>query len=170
MTISIGIGILSWKGYDSLDAALQSYADADLFSLFDEQLLFLPEMEDQGQAIAKKYELPFAGSEKNLGILGGFKALASAMTSDIVLLLENDCPLIEVREEAARQFEIARKALLEDEVQVFRMRSRQYPGQKFPLKKKYARYFGEGALPAIRRILRSGKANRLAGGALYANG
>jgi hypothetical protein len=102
-TPTLGVGILSWRGEDSLRASLESYRREDLFALFDEALLFLPEMTAEGVALANAFELPYEGARTNLGILGGFKALASAMTSDVVLLLENDCPLIEPRVEAARQ-------------------------------------------------------------------
>lgn len=166
--MKLGVGILSWGGLDSLRASLQSYAAADLFSLFDETLLFLPEMTAEGAAVANAFELPYEGSAANLGILGGFKALASAMTSDVLLLLENDCPLIEPKAEAARQLGLARKAVGEGDVVVFRMRHVEKPGQKFAALPKYLRYHGPGRLPSLRRALRPQKARRLAGSAVYA--
>jgi hypothetical protein len=166
--LKLGLGILSWGGLASLRASLESYAAGDLFSLFDESLVFLPEMTAEGAALANAFELPYEGSKANLGILGGFKALASQMTADVLLLLENDCPLIERHAEAARQLGIAKKAVGQEEVVVFRMRHVERPGQKFPSLPKYLRYHGPGPLAPIRRALRPGKARRLAGGAVYA--
>ena len=164
----MGIGILSWRGYDSLRASLESYRAADLFSLFDEALLFLPEATEEGRGVAAEFGLPFREAPDNLGILGGFKALASSMRSDVLLLLENDCPLIEPRAEAARQLALARDAVWRGEVVAFRMRHVAHPGQKFAAVRKYRRYHGPGLLPALRRMLRPGKARRLAGSAVYA--
>jgi hypothetical protein len=166
-TPSLGVGILSWGGLDSLRASLESYAREDLFSLFDQALIFLPEMTADGAALANAFELPYEGSKANLGILGGFKALASQLTSDVLLLLENDCPLIEPRVEVTRQLAIARRAVADDEVAVFRMRHAGKPGQKFPAVPKYLRYHGPGGLAALRRTLRPEKARRLAGSAVY---
>ncbi|MEO1309933.1 MAG: hypothetical protein AAFV51_03055 [Pseudomonadota bacterium] len=172
---SLGLGVLSWKGHDSLEAALATYAEAGLFELFDERLLFLPEIDDRGRAIAARFDIPFAGSDKNLGILGGFKALASAMTADIVLLLENDCPLIEPRDVAEARIAEARRALEAGEVDVFRMRSRKRPGQRFQTLGKHLALFPPEDAPALsravaaaHRAVRPDKALRLAGGAVYA--
>lgn len=164
---AVGMGVLSWGGLASLREALESYSREDLFSLFDEVLVFLPEMTDEGAALAREFGLPFAGSPQNLGILGGFRTIAESMTSPILLLMENDCPLIEPRAEAARQIALARDALAREEVAAFRMRHTLHPGQKFPGLAKYARYYGPGVGPALRRALRPGKARRLAGNALY---
>jgi hypothetical protein len=159
---------LSWGGLESLRASLDSYAREGLLSLFDEALLFLPEMTADGAAVANAYGLAYEGSRANLGILGGFKALASTMTSRLVLLLENDCPLIEPRGEAVRQLDLAARAVTSGEVVVFRMRHVAHPGQKFATLDKYRRLHGPGVLPALRRGLRPGKARRLAGTAVYA--
>jgi hypothetical protein len=165
---TLGIGVLSWGGLESLKASLESYAREDLFGLADETLLLLPEMTAEGAAVANAFSLPYEGTRDNLGILGGFKTLASLMTSDLLLLLENDCPLIEPRAEAMRQLDLARRAVGAGEVVVFRMRHVAHPGQKFPTLEKYRRYHGPGPLPALRRRLRPGKARRLAGTAVYA--
>ena len=49
---SVGMGILSWRGYKSLSNTLQSYQEADLFSLFDEVLVFLPDPDESVIAAA----------------------------------------------------------------------------------------------------------------------
>jgi hypothetical protein len=167
-TASIGVGVLSWGGLASLKASLESYARENLFALFDEALVFLPEMTAEGAALANAFELPYEGSKANLGILGGFKALAGQMRSDVVLLLENDCPLIEPHIEAERQIDLARRAVAGGEVAVFRMRHVAQPGQKFAALAKYRRYHGPGWAAGLRRALRPEKARRLAGTSVYA--
>ena len=170
-----GLGILSWGGYPTLARALESYADERLFDLFDEALVFLPEMQPEGIVLAEQYGLAHAGSPNNLGILGGFKAMAQALSTDHVLLLENDCPLIEPHGEAARQLDLASAALAGGGVDVFRMRHREHPGQKFDTLAKHQRYYppdaatvGQKAIARLRRLLRPGKARRMVGGAPYA--
>ena len=170
-----GLGILSWGGYATLARSLESYAEERLFDLFDEALVFLPDIQPEGIALAEQYGLAHAGSEGNLGILGGFKAMAEALSAEHVLLLENDCPLIEPHGEAARQLDLASAALTAGEVDVFRMRHREHPGQKFDTLEKHRRYHppdeagsGEKAMAGLRRLVRPGKAKRMIGGAPYA--
>lgn len=170
-----GLGILSWGGYAALARSLESYADERLFDLFDEALVFLPEIQPQGISLAEQYGLAYTGTPNNLGILGGFKAMAEALATDHVLLLENDCPLIEPHAEAARQLDLASAALAAGDVDVFRMRHREHPGQKFDTLAKHHRYFpsdaaspGAKTMARLRRLLRPGKARRMIGGAPYA--
>lgn len=170
-----GLGILSWRDHDTLGRTLETYAHADLFGLFDEVLVFLPEMDAAGVAVADRFGLAHTGSRQNLGILGGFKALAESLSSAHVLLLENDCPLIEPHDEAARQLDLASAALGGGEVDVFRMRHRDHPGDKFDTLAKHLRYYPRPGAPqrqkraaALRRILRPGKARRMIGAAPYA--
>ena len=86
--MTLGLGILSWKGGDNLKTSLASYASENLLSLFDETVVFLPEQGDYETEIAHNFHLKTVGSPTNLGILGGFKALAQSMTADYVLLLK----------------------------------------------------------------------------------
>lgn len=167
--LPVGFGVLSWRGYESLAAALESYAAADLFSLFAENVLFLPEAQPEGSALARRYGLKEISTPDNLGILGGFKALAQAMASPILLLAENDYPLIEPREEAARQLRIAADYLARGEAHVWRFRHRLRPGQGLDRLKSERYWPREGASAgrrlsaALLRILRPGKAARLSG-------
>ena len=164
---TLGLGVLSWGGLHSLRASLESYRVEDLFSLFDEALVFLPAMTAEGAALANEFELPYEGSAANLGALGGFKALAAAMTSEVLLLLENDCPLVEPRAEAARQLAFACRAVARDEVAAFRMRSIAAPGEPFPALAAYRLLHGRGLLPGLRRALMPAEARRLAGLAVH---
>ena len=171
---SLGLGILSWRGYDSLKHSLCTYKKQNFFSLFDECRLFLPEMEQEGERIASEFGLSFSGSKDNLGILGGFESLALSMKSDFVLLLENDLPLIVNFDQARDELHRGLALLESGKVQVVRMRSREFPGQNFASGDKYLRYYssrtpsiGERATKGMRRVMRPLKASRMIGGAPY---
>lgn len=164
---TLGIGMLCYKRYDTFRAALETYKEAGLFDLADEVLVAFNGLDEDGQALADEFGLRTIGSEENTGILGGFKMLADGLTSDIVLLLENDLPLIESAKEAKRQIENARKALAEQEVDVFRFRHRIQPGYRDQASWKFLRYYRPSLLAQIRRTVRPGKAEKMIGNAIY---
>ena len=162
-----GVGLLAWRDLDGLAANLAGYAAAGLPAMFAERVVWFQEVSDEGRALAVRYGWRAEGSPENLGILGGFEALARALTAETVLLLEDDLPLVEDAGAVRAQLDEATQLLLADRAQVVRLRSRRVPGQKFDLPGKYARYHGGGPLAGVRRALRPGKAKRLAGGAVY---
>lgn len=164
---SSGIGILSWRAHEGLGAILDGYGKAGLWDHFDERLIWFQEQNDEDRALAFGHNLPFDGTHDNQGILGGFRNLATAMQSEVLLLLENDLPLIESPGETARQIDMATEMLVSGAAEVVRLRHREKPGQKFDTLGKYRRYHGDGAAALLRRSLRPGKAKRLAGTAIY---
>ena len=155
---TFGIGMLCYGRYDTFREALRTYQAAGLFDLADEVLIAFNGLDEAAEDLAGEFGLPHIGSEENLGILGGFKMLAEGMTSDIVLMLENDLPLIESAEEARRQIELARTALAENDVEVFRFRHRLHPGYRDQAAPKFLRYYRPNLLSQIRRLVRPGKA------------
>ncbi len=172
-SVTLGLGILSWHGYDSLRTTLMSYQQERFFDLFDETLLFLPECSDQGRAIGSEFNLTIKGTTQNLGIMGGFEAMAHAMTSDYVMLAENDFLLIVSHDAARTALRNAMKEMLDGSAHVYRFRHLTFPGQKFYLS-KHMRYHPQvGAslqtrfLAGIRRFLRPVKARRLSGFSPY---
>lgn len=172
-SFTLGLGILSWHGYDSLRKALASYQQEQFFDLFDETLLFLPECSDQGRAIGSEFGLHVKSTAQNLGIMGGFEAMAQAMTSDYVMLAENDFLLIVSHDAARTALTHAMKNMLDGSANVYRFRHLDFPGQKFYLS-KHMRYhpqvgarFGTRLTAHLRRLLRPTKARRLSGFAAY---
>lgn len=159
--------MLCYKRYDTFRAALETYRDAGLFELADETVIAFNGLDDDGRALADSFGLPVIGSEENSGILGGFKMLAEGLTSDIVLLLENDLPLIESAREAKRQIQIARQALDRGEVDVFRFRHRIHPGYRDQASWKFLRYYRPSLMAQARRLVRPGKAEKMIGNSLY---
>lgn len=173
--MSLGLGILSWKGGDTLKISLESYRKENLFSLFDKTIIFLPEQQNYETQIAQEFNLEIYGHSENLGILGGFKALAMSITSDYILLLENDCPLIENFSEAQKQILFAKNLLETHQANVIRLRHREYAGQDWGVVRKYREYYPASNAPCLEKILcylkrrlRPNKANRLKGWSIYA--
>ncbi|MEM8616021.1 MAG: hypothetical protein AAGF20_03700 [Pseudomonadota bacterium] len=163
----LGLGFLCYKSYDTFSRALSTYKDRYLFDHFVEQVVFFNSIDAEACRLADQYALRAEGTDQNLGILGGFKALAQTMQSEFVLLLENDLPLIEDAETTRRRLEEGLSALQSGSADVFRFRHVAHPGQRFQAAGKYLRYHGPGALPALRRLVRPQKAHKLLGNAIY---
>ncbi len=178
---TLALGILSWRAPATLAATLETYAAGNLFSLFDEKRVYFQEISDEDRAIAARYGLVAEGSDANTGIEGGVRALVSGTKADLILLLENDCPLVV---DAATARDVMRRAVADMaayDVPIFRMRSRRQPGDDFTRTDKYQSLYSVrnpldsdivfhspsriGAL--TRRMLRPVKARRFRGDAVY---
>lgn len=175
----IGLGILCWRGHDSLSRTLPTYARGKLFDQVDEAALFLPEPEERTIALGRSYGLAVYTAPQNLGILGGFKWMAETLSHDVLLLLEDDCPLVEPESEVQRQLAIATRVVRTGDVNVFRLRHRFIPGMgdRYTIIDKLHRYLppddapkGEKLLAQLRRGLRREKFDRLRGNILYEMG
>ncbi len=172
--MKLGIGILSWRGEQSLKASLETYKNNNLFILFDEKVIFLPEQRLQETKIAQEFGLSIFGSQKNLGILGGLKALAESMTSEYILLLENDCPIIENFEEAKRQIHLGMDLLCSNKAHIIRLRHREKAGQDWSVPRKYYQMYPPSKADISRklwlftkRLMRPQKARRFKAWSIY---
>ena len=94
-------------------------------------------------------------------------AAAEAMTSDYIIMLENDCPLIEPLSEVRRQIEKSLVLLKRDDVIMSRLRSVHAPGQAFTGLSKYRRLHDGSVKSRVVKTLRPDKLLRLTGYALY---
>ncbi|MEO0617657.1 MAG: hypothetical protein AAFZ01_00070 [Pseudomonadota bacterium] len=173
---SRSLGILSWKGYDSLRPMLRRLIEKGVHELFDERLIFFPEIDDEARAIAREHGFDCSGSPQNLGIFGGFRALGEALSGDTILLLENDLRIIEPEEEAERQLRAAFDLIEGDAAKVVFLRHTGEPGEDFATLDKYRRFFppADATLGArvqgfALRLFRSDKRARLIGTAPYAS-
>jgi hypothetical protein len=172
----LGLGILSWKGHTSLAASLKNYQDAGLLDLFSEKMVFLPEMDEDGRHLAEKYSLTSAGTTQNLGILGGFKAMAEAMSSKYLLLAENDYELSResiTQNECYETLSRGLDHLKSGQSCVWRFRDLHNPGQVMHHSKILKYWPNETSPPKLRftsfilRMLRPNKAHRLKGMTVY---
>ena len=166
---TLSIGVLSWHAHETLARTLASYDKGSLASCANEAYVFFNEMTDSDIRFAQKFpNWRFAGSASNLGILGGTDALARRMTGDYLLMLQNDCPLVADASSTCRYLADAMALLASGRADIVRCRSRAFPGQGFADTKKFARYYGDGLTPFLRRIFRPIKARRTIGRAPYA--
>lgn len=173
---TVGMGLLSWKAHRTLENTLKTYAEERLFSLFDETRVLFQEASADVIRVADRYGIQADGTDKNTGIYGGVKRLLEGLGTNYVLLLENDCPLIEGHAEASRQLSAPLQDAVERQIPAFRFLL--HPGEGFATRRKFLRYYAdrvaEGAeqeywLPKVRRLLRPAKASRLKGIAAYAS-
>ena len=166
---TIGLGVLSWRGHRSLDAAMSTYQKVDFFGLFDECMIFLPDPDQNVRDVAAKYPLRIETDPNNAGILTGMEEIAKRLKTTYIFFTENDCPLLEPREEAQRQITKATKLLMQDKACMARMRHVKNYGETFNIIDKYYRYFPEPdtLLAKLSRTTRPAKARRLSGAAIY---
>ena len=165
--LSFAIGILSWKGYDSLENSLYSYKKNGLSNMTKYKFVCLPEYEQVGIKIVEKYNYKPILVNENLGILGGFKLLAENMPQGPILLLENDLELIENKKETYSQLQKSINLLNEHKLIQVRLRSRKSPGEPFVGLKKYKNYWSENIISRTKRFFRPYKAHRLIGTSTY---
>lgn len=165
--LGLSIGILSWKGYESLFNSLKSYEKNGLSDFVKEKFICLPEYSEEGIKLAKKFKYEPILVERNLGILGGFKLLAEKMPKGPVLLLENDLELIENRDIVFNQLKRSIELLSLPRVIQVRLRSRKNPGEPFVGLEKYKNYWSSNLISYTKRIFRPNKAKKLIGTSVY---
>ena len=170
--MTIGLGILSWEAHETLRRSLQSHHNNGLFSLFDDACIFFQEITPADRAIAAEFGLRAEGSNENLGIMGGMKEIAKILKTDYILHLENDLLFIANEQSARRQIETAIRYIKTNKMQYCRMETHIESKDEI---RKYSRYYPtlnqkDTFARQMRRFLRSAKATRLIGAAVYANG
>ena len=165
--VSFSIGILSWRGYRSLANSLESYSKNGLNDLTVSKYICLPEYNQKGINICKKFNYRPILFSKNIGILNGFKELAKKMPNGPLLLLENDLPLIENQKITYSLINESISNLYNYKAAQIRLRSVSDPGDPFHAIEKYKKYWDSGFIQKCRRFFRPLKAERLIGTAPY---
>ena len=165
--LRFSIGILSWRGYDSLINSLLSYEKNGLSYLTNDKFICLPEYTKEGIEIAKKFNYEPILIDNNKGILEGFKTLAEQMPDGPLLLLENDLPLIENKKTTYDQLDRSLELLSLPNVIQIRLRNRCQPGEPFIGIQKYKDYWSDNLISFTKRFLRPFKARKLIGTSTY---
>ncbi len=165
--MSVGVSILSWRGAETLRPSLESYAAAKLFDVFTESQIFLPDPDKAVIEVANAFEINVKTIPQNLGIMENMVAAAESMSTDYILMLENDCPLIEPISEVRRQLTKSLELLERHDVIMARLRSVRAPCQAFSGLEKYRRLYDGSLKSRITKRLRPDKLQRLTGYALY---
>lgn len=165
--MSVGLSILSWRGAETLEVSLKSYESVKLFNEFSESQIYLPDPDEAVQAVASAFDIQVKTSSQNLGIMENMALSAATMSTDYVLLLENDCPLIEPISEVRRQLEKSLELLKRDDVIMARLRSVREPGQAFKGLAKFRRLHDGSFKSRLTKGFRPDKILRLTGYAFY---
>ena len=165
---TLSVGVLSYRAPETLARTMESYRRGGIASCADECCVFFNAMTEADSELCARYGWRCAGSPANLGLLGGMDALARTMTGDFLLMLQNDCPLVADSSFTRSYLAEAVDLLSSGKADIVRCRSRTFPGQGFADAKKFARYYGAGWQPALRRLFRPEKARRMIGRAPYA--
>ena len=165
---ALSVGVLSYRAPETLARTMESYREGGLAECADECCVFFNAMTQTDEEQCARYGWRCAGSPDNLGLLGGMDALARTLTGDYLLMLQNDCPLVADAPFTRRYLAEATALIASGQADIVRCRSRAHPGQGFADGKKFARYYGSGWRPALRRLLRPLKARRVIGRAPYA--
>jgi hypothetical protein len=131
--------------------------------------------------IATRFSLDYHGGP-NCGIADGMRNGATKLGTDYVLFLENDCPVIEDRNEVERQLKPLSSTWESGTIDIMRLRSRLRPGESFMDIPKYLRYYtvrekeplvdiepfhAETRRRWLRRIYKRHNLNRMKGRAVY---
>lgn len=133
----LSIGILSWKAHQTLRKTLESYRQVRLADCADEFKVFFNEMTEADRALAAEFGVEAVGDAKNLGIWGGMDACAKALSGDVILLLQNDCPVVASPEETARYLREGAELIRTGKADLIRLRHRFNQGEGI----SYRRFF-----------------------------
>lgn len=176
-TYSIGLAILSWKASVTVQHTLATYtAEPDFLPFFDQAIAYFQEISEQDKAVADVAGIAYAGNDRNTGIIGGFESALRAVDCDFVVMLENDCPLIESAASAVRQLTSAVQEMVTLDIPVCRFRHREQFGEGFCDGFKFRQYHTpvdergsprEKLTRLLRRGLRPMKASQMEGRAVY---
>lgn len=175
--ITIGLAILSWKASATIQHTLATYtAQPNFLPFFDKATAYFQEISEQDKKVAEQAGIPFTGNDKNTGIIGGFEAALRAVDTDYVVMLENDCPLIESAESAMAQLTSAVQEMDALNIAVCRFRHREHFGEGFVDGVKLRQFHTPAGEPAqtsekfsrfVWRMLRPMKASQMQGRAVY---
>ena len=148
--LPVSLGMLSYKGRKTVDASLKSYAQTGFLDLFQEAKVFFQSYTEDDKRIADQNGIEHVGRSDNVGMQYGMRWVVENLTSDYILYVEMDNPLIVSVEKARAELEKGLDLLKSFQVQVLRYRSRFYPGEQFSdVKKIYHGVYPGGGRSAI---------------------
>lgn len=133
-------GVLSFGAHQTIRRALEAHRESGLMDCTGDFFVYFNAIADADRKIAEGAGVRCAGSPENLGIYGGFRAIAEHARNPYVLILENDVvplPGARVRE----CIEACLSDMGEHKVKTFCLRSRYCPGEGGP-HAKYVKVFG----------------------------
>lgn len=128
--LPLSIGILSWGQHATLRNTLETYKQYGLLDLAAHTFIFFQEISPADTAIADEYNLTsIYGTNRNLGIAGGYRFMLDKVTQPVYLFLENDWAIIHPPKRPVAELIGEGWSYLNTEMaDVVRYRSREHPG------------------------------------------
>ncbi len=136
------VGVLSYRAHRTLERSVASHRAAGLPATAARYFVYFNAVDDTDRALAERLGVDALGGPENLGIAGGFGAIAEAARTDYVLVLENDIEAVATPDEMAACLRSVLADMASRDVPVFCLRSRRRPGQGATGAEKYRRAFG----------------------------
>lgn len=161
------VGILSWKAHETIRKTLTSYETNRLRACFDEAVIHFNSRSAEDDAIAQAFGWTAAGDERNLGLLEGTEQLARDMSGEVLLMLQNDCPVCVPEAEMAAYLREAKELIISGKADIVRCRHRWNVGEGFSDCFNYQKYYQPGGKRTLKGWLRPLKAIRMIGRSPY---
>ncbi len=137
---AVSVGVLSFGALQTIARTLKAHRESGLIDCAGEFFVYFNAISPDDRRVAEEAGVRYIGAPDNLGIYGGFRAIAEHACKPYVLILENDIvplPGAPVRE----CLESCVSDLMEHGVKTFCLRSRRQPGEGAPFA-KYVKTFG----------------------------
>lgn len=135
----IGLGILSYRAHQTLKKTLSSLEQHNAFSFFDDSVIYFNDFCDRDREIADDFSLRAVGGP-NLGF-SAQEQLAEHLDADYIVLIQNDCPLVEDLPELKKQLTKAVELLEASQIDIMRLRHQWLVGEGFWDVAKYTRFY-----------------------------
>jgi hypothetical protein len=182
----MGLGILSYRAHDTLKKTLSSIEQKNVRRFFDDSVIYFNDFCDKDKEIADAFSYRAVGGP-NIGFTAQ-QQLAEHLEADYIVLIQNDCPLIENFSELEKQLTKAVELLEAGKIDLMRLRHQWHVGEGFCDVEKYAKFYNinavsdafiaqeygldEGILKNspvkyIKKYIRPFKARRLMGRSVY---
>ncbi len=136
---NIGLGILSYKAHDTLKKTLSSLEQQNVRSFFDVSVIYFNDFCDKDKEIANSFSYRAVGGP-NIGFTAQ-QQLSEHLDADYIVLIQNDCPLIENLLELKKQLTKAIELLEAGQIDLMRLRHRWRVGEGFCDVAKYAKFY-----------------------------
>jgi hypothetical protein len=136
----VSVGVLSFGALQTISRALKAHRESGLIDCAGEFFVHFNAITPEDKKVAEEAGVSYSGTAENLGIYGGFRAIAERARNPYVLILENDIvplPGARVRE----CIEACVSDIIEHGIKCFSLRSRREPGEGAPYT-KYIKTFG----------------------------
>jgi hypothetical protein len=141
---TVGLGILSYKAHETLKKTLASLEQKNVRSFFDDSVIYFNDFCEQDKEIADAFSYRAVGGP-NIGFTAQ-QQLAEHIDADYIVLIQNDCPLIEPCSELEKQLTTAVELIEAGQIDLMRLRHQWRVGEGFCDVEKYARFYNINAV------------------------